>query len=154
MFTQRPATTAEIAANWIEFTGGAPVVAVLGVFEPADVTGVRADSDLGSGVVTWAIRGTEAELVSIHVERPGSGLGRELMQLAEDAMRSAGAETVVLATSNDNLAAARFYLREGYRLTYVDLDAMDRVRELKPGVPTVGLGGVPLRDMWHFEKVL
>lgn len=150
----REATFDEITADWVEFTGGPPVIAILGTFAPGDVRSLLLEDDRGRGLATWVLEGQLAELVSLHVEPTGAGLGRDLMALAESAAREAGARTIVLATSNDNLAAARFYWREGYRLVFVDPDAMDRVRALKPGVPVIGNGGVPLRDMWHFEKRL
>ncbi len=154
MATIRPATLAEIEADWLEFTGGPPVVAILANFQPTDVQSLRLVDERGTGMATWFVDGAKAELVSLHVEPQGAGLGRDLVAMAEDAARKSGATTIVLATTNDNLAAARFYWREGYRLTFVDIDAMDRVRALKPGVPLIGDGDVPLQDMWHFEKRL
>jgi hypothetical protein len=76
------------------------------------------------------------------------------MDAAEEEVRSRGVKTVVLATTNDNVRALSFYIRRGYRLVRLHLDAMDRVRALKPGVPSTGREGVPLQDMWELEKIL
>jgi hypothetical protein len=41
----------------------------------------------------------------------------------------------------------------GYRLVRVHLDAVDRVREHKPRLPEKGYEGIPMRDLWEFEKL-
>ena len=55
--------------------------------------------------------------------------------------------------TNDNLRAAGLYLSRGYRLTKIHLDAVDRVREHKPDLPEKGYEGIPVRDLWEFEKL-
>jgi GNAT superfamily N-acetyltransferase len=123
---------------------------------PFDVEGVCwRDSVSGrTGVVTWWVDGEQAEIVSVHAEPAGGGTGTRLMDAAEDELRRGGVKRVVLATTNDNVRALNFYIRRGYRLVRVHLDAMDRVRAAKPGVPLAGREGVPLQDMWELEKTL
>jgi ribosomal protein S18 acetylase RimI-like enzyme len=152
----RLATEAEIEADWREFTGGSPVVGVLRGYEPSDVEGiVWRDSGSGrTGVVTWWIDGERAEITSVHAEPPGGGTGTRLMDAAEEDLRRRGVKVVVVATTNDNTRALNFYIKRGYRLVRLHLDAMDRVRALKPGVPRTGRDGVPLQDMWELEKAL
>jgi hypothetical protein len=65
-----------------------------------------------------------------------------------------GVRTVTIVTTNDNLRAIAFYVRHGYRIVKVELDGLDRVRALKPGVPKTGQDGIPLRDMFELEKDL
>ena len=55
--------------------------------------------------------------------------------------------------TNDNLRAAGLYLSRGYRLVRVHLNAVDRVREHKPNLPEKGYEGIPVRDLWEFEKL-
>jgi GNAT superfamily N-acetyltransferase len=152
----RPITEAEIEADWTEFTGGPPVVGVLREYLAADVEGIEwRDADSGRrGAVTWWIDGERAEVVSVHAEPQGGGAGTRVMDAAEDELRRRGVRTVVLATTNDNARALNFYIKRGYRLVRVDLDAMDRVRAVKAGVPLNGRDGVPLQDMWELEKSL
>jgi GNAT superfamily N-acetyltransferase len=145
---------AEIAADWEEFTGGPPVVGALGTYRPPDVDAIRLVTSAGSGIVTWAVRGQVAELVSLHADPPGAGVGDNLLHHAEERSRSAGAGRMMIVTTNDNPRALTFYIREGYRLIRIELDAMDDVRRLKPGVPLTGNGGIPLRDHWVLEKTL
>jgi GNAT superfamily N-acetyltransferase len=152
----RAPTFEEIEADWREFTGGPPVVGILREYQPADVEGIvwrDRDSDRRA-VVTWWVDGEQAEIASVHAEPPGEGAGTRVMDAAEEELRRRGVTTVVLATTNDNARALNFYIRRGYRLVRIHLDAMDRVRALKPGVPLTGRDGVPLQDMWELEKQL
>jgi len=152
----RPATDGEIEADWREFTGGPPVVGILREYEPSDVEGVVwRDPDSGrTGVVTWWIDGERAEITSVHAEPPGGGSGTRVMDAAEEELRRRGVKKAIVGTTNDNTRALNFYIKRGYRLVRLHLDAMDRVRVLKPGVPRIGRDGVPLQDMWELEKAL
>lgn len=152
----RSATEDEIARDWEEFTGGAPVIGIFGEYHPQDVESLLwVDPDHGHrGLVTWWIESDRAEIVSLHAEPTGSGAGSRIMDAAESALRDRGVHRVVLATTNDNVRALSFYLNRGYRLVRVHLNAMDRVRASKPSVPQVGQNGLPLRDMWEVEKDL
>jgi len=152
----RPATAREIEADWRDFTGGPRVVGVLREYEAADVEGIvwRDEASGRRGVVTWCIDGERAEIVSVHAEPQGGGTGTRIMDAAEQELSGRGVKTVVLATTNDNVRALGFYIRRGYRLVRLHLDAMDRVRALKPGVPSTGRERVALRDMWELEKIL
>lgn len=152
----RTATEEELERDWREFTGGSPVIGVLRSYEPGDVEGLiwkDTESTLRA-VVAWWIDGGRAEIVSLHAEPTGSGAGTQAMNAAEDELRRRGVTKVVLATTNDNVRALKFYQKRGYRLVRLHLDAMDKVREIKPGVPELGQDGIPLRDMWELEKHL
>ena len=149
-------TQKSIAEDWERFTGGPPVIGVLRSYLPSEVDGLRW-RDLGGeahGLVTWWIDGDVAEIVSLHASPEGSGTGAVLMDAAEDELKRQGVKRVKIATTNDNPRALNFYVRQGYRLVRLHLDAMDRVREAKPAVPSIGRDGIPLRDMWEFEKEL
>ncbi|HLC28461.1 MAG TPA: GNAT family N-acetyltransferase [Dehalococcoidia bacterium] len=152
----RPATEAEIEADWREFTGGPPVIGALRDYIPSDVEGlIWRDPAAGRhGLVSWWIEGERAEMVSVHAEPPGSGTGTRIMDAAEEELRRRGVKTTILATTNDNVRALNFYRERGYRLVRLQLEAMDRVRAAKPSVPLTGRDSVPLRDMWELEKML
>jgi GNAT superfamily N-acetyltransferase len=145
----RRATLAEVERVWRE-RWGLPVVTVRGQYLPGDVEGLVAVDREGAllGLVTWA----GDELVSLDALVQGEGYGSRLLAAAERAIFATGAGQVVLITTNDNLRALGFYLRRGYRLVRVHLDAMDRVRMIKPGVPSHGDDGIQLRDMWELLK--
>ncbi len=105
-------------------------------------------------MVTWWADGARAEIVSVHAEPLGGGTGTRVMDAAEEELRRRGVKTAVLATTNDNARALNFYIRRGYRLVRLHLDAMDHVRAVKLSMQSIGRDGVPLRDMWELEKIL
>jgi len=54
-------------------------------------------------------------------ETRGQGVGRRLMDAAYTAMRKAGASTVALEMVADNEVAQRFYEKEGFTTTFVEM---------------------------------
>lgn len=137
------------ADEWGEF-----VVSEGRIYRPGDVEGLALVAEDGRrlALVTWAIHGDAAEIVSLNAFQPGHGYGREVLTEAERRLAARGIARLWLITTNDNLQAIGVYLRAGWRLTAVHLDAMDAVRALKPHIPLVGEHSLPLRDEWRFEK--
>jgi ribosomal protein S18 acetylase RimI-like enzyme len=152
----QPASTELIAQQWEEHWAGEPIVSADRQYVPSDVEGFlwRTSGGQALGLVTWAVDGERAEIVSLHALEPGRGTGTRLMDAAEEELRRRGVSTVRVVTTNDNPRALSFYARRGYRLVRLHLDAMDRVRQAKPRVPLVGNDGIPLRDMWELEREL
>ncbi len=150
-----PAPTELIAGQWEELWG-LPIVTVEREYVPPDVEGFvwRASDGRALGLVTWYVEGERAEIVSLNALEPRRGIGTRLMDAAEEGLRQRGVKAAYLVTTNDNPGALSFYVRRGYRLLRLHLDAMDRVRQVKPQVPLTGNDGVPLRDMWELEKPL
>ena len=70
----------------------------------------------------WAT-GRVGHIDSFYVlpEMRGRGVGRGLMDAAYSAMREAGASTVALEMVADNATARRFYEREGFTTTFVQM---------------------------------
>ena len=150
-----PASQEFIARLWQE-EWGLPNVSVRRQYMPTDVEGLawRAADGNEIGLVTWAVDGDRAEIVSVQALEPGRRIGSRLMDAAEEELRRRGVKTVHLVTTNDNHRALSFYVRRGYRLVGLHLGAMDRVRQAKPQVPLIGDDGIPLRDMWELERDL
>ncbi len=150
-----PATREEID-RLVRDHWGVPVVCIDRLYGPADLEGLvwREDSGEILGLVTWAVDDARAEIVTMDVFVQGAHIGGRLLDAAESALRGRGVRTIVVVTTNDNLRAQAFYVRRGYRLVRLDLDGMDRVRALKPGIPETGHEGLALRDMWEFRKEL
>jgi GNAT superfamily N-acetyltransferase len=115
---------------------------------PARHPGFVALRDGGiTGHVSYRGNGASCEIVSIYAEPRGQGIGSKLLEAALRAALDQGYERVWLTTTNDNLDALRFYQRRGFRISAVRPGAVDRAREtLKPGLPEVGLYGIPVRD--------
>ena len=150
-----PASQEFIARLWRE-EWGLPNVSFSRQYMPTDVEGLawRAGDGNEIGLVTWAVDGDRAEIVSVQALESGRRIGSRLMDAAEEELRRRGVKTVHLVTTNDNHRALAFYVRRGYRLVRLHLDAMDRVRQAKPQVLLIGDDGIPLRDMWELERDL
>lgn len=140
-----------VRENW-----GLPVVCIDRLYEPADLEGLvwRDVSGEIRGLVTWAVEDDRAEIVTMDAFVQGTHIGGRLLDAAESELRQRGVQTVAVVTTSDNLRAQAFYMRRGYRLIRLDLDGMERVRALKPGVPETGHEGLPLRDMWELRREL
>ena len=98
------------------------------------------------GLLTYRIAAQECEIVSLNSLCEGRGVASALLRRVTRSAREAGCRRLCLITSNDNLAALRFYQRRGFRLTAVYPGAIDHTRERKPEIPLLGLDGIPLRD--------
>lgn len=151
--TFEPAPAAEIAERWADGWGEC-IVTPERIYQPADVQAVTV-LDGGSPVafVSWAPEPGGAEIVTLDSDAEGEGYGRAALDYVEGRIREGGGAYVRLFTTNDNVRAISIYLRRGYRLVRLHLDSMERVRELKPGIP-LEERGLPLRDMWEFRKEL
>ena len=115
---------------------------------------VALDDDRRVGLLTYALRDRDLEVVTIHVEVQGAGAGRALMDAARARAVELGARRMWLITTNDNVRAFGFYQRWGMDLVRVDRDGVSRSRELKPSIPAHGFNGVPIRHELEFELVL
>ncbi len=135
---------------------GLPVVSLNREYGPADVEGLvyRDDGGAPLGLVTWHADGGRAEIVTIDAFEQGRHVGGRLLNGAEEELRRRGAKRATIMTTNDNLRAIAFYVRHGYRIVAVHLDAMERVRRIKPAVPKTGQDGLPLRDAIELAKEL
>ena len=103
------------------------------------------------GLLTYAVRDHELEVVTLHAERTGIGAGRALMDAARAEAERLGVRRMWLITTNDNARAFRFYQRWGMDLAALHRDGVTRARALKPSIPATGDGGVPLRHELEFE---
>jgi ribosomal protein S18 acetylase RimI-like enzyme len=106
------------------------------------------------GLLTYHLDGAALEVVTVDAVRPGAGVGTTLLAAVRDVAKNIGARRVWLVTTNDNLAALRFYQRRGLRLMAVHAGAVDLARELKPSIPALGAYGIPLRDELELELPL
>lgn len=107
----------------------------------------------GVGLVTWTISqagdpdGAEVRALAVAAAARGEGIGRALLEAAEDALRAAGVRRAWLVTTNDNLAALALYQKAGWRLATLRPGALEEARRtLKPTLPEIGQHGIALRD--------
>jgi DNA-3-methyladenine glycosylase I len=105
-------------------------------------------------LVTYRIEGEACEIVSLDSTIETIGIGSALIQAVRDTAASAGCKRLWLVTTNDNMAALRFYQKRGFVLVAVHRNALDESRRLKPEIPLVGIDGIPLRDEIELELSL
>jgi ribosomal protein S18 acetylase RimI-like enzyme len=84
----------------------------------------------------------------------GVGAGAALVEAVALAARAAGAERLIVMTTNDNLTALRLYQRAGFRLAALRPGAVDEARRRKPSISHIGEHGIPLRDELDLERDL
>jgi GNAT superfamily N-acetyltransferase len=107
------------------------------------------------GLLTYAVRGDECEVVTLHSLREGVGAGRALLDAARDAARGAGCRRLWLVTTNDNVRALGFYQRWGLDLCAFRRGAVDETRRtLKPEIPERNELGIPIAHELELELPL
>ena len=107
-----------------------------------------------AGLATYRLQRRECELVTLDSLQPGWGIGTALVAAVQNTAVAAGCWRLWLITTNDNLAALRFYQRRGFRLAALYPNALAETRRLKPMLSLVGLNGIPLRDEIELEVIL
>lgn len=105
-------------------------------------------------ILTYRMHGHECEVLLIHSETEGLGVGSALIDHAADTAREAGCDRLWLVTTNDNIHAIRWYQKRGFTIAAVHVNALAESRKLKPEIPLVGQDGIPLRDEIEFEMFL
>lgn len=125
------------------------------VHYPAELEGfVALQGGQPVGLITFRIKGADCEVVTLNSLVEGRGIGSSLLNAVKGAALSAGCKRLWLITTNDNLAALRFYQKWGLRLVAVHPNALEQSRRLKPEIPLVGKDGIPLRDELELDMTL
>ena len=155
MCTAHPASHELIEAVWRERRDGC-VVSPNAAYRPEDVQGLvllTAGGELAA-IATWAPTRLGVEITTLDAIIEGHDYDAELLDAVELFLGQRGVRCATIVTSNDNLSAFQLYARRGYRLVAIHRDAMEHVRKIQPGLPTIGKDGIPVCDMWEFEKGL
>ncbi len=147
----------EWAADLIKrHSGGITDVARLGeLLDPLALDGLVAELDgQPAGLATVSeTKDGGMELVTLHADPPGHGVGSALLETTWQVARASGHRRLWLVTTNDNLDGIHFYLTRGMRLATVHEGAVDRDRSsVKPEIPERNPdNGVPIRDLIELE---
>jgi ribosomal protein S18 acetylase RimI-like enzyme len=112
------------------------------------------DNNVRAGLLTYRIGNDACEIITLDSLREKRGIGRALVKSACEAAAAHRCKRVWLITTNDNVPAMRFYEKLGFSLFAVHRNAMDVSRKLKPEIPVVGIGGVPISDEVEYELPL
>ncbi len=103
------------------------------------------------GLITFEIRGKSCEIVTINSLVGGIGIGTQLIKAVASASKMQGCQRLWLITTNDNTPALKFYQKRGFCLAAIHSGAMVTSRQLKPGIPIIGVDGIPIRDEIELE---
>jgi GNAT superfamily N-acetyltransferase len=127
---------------------GADVVVTRGVARrPADLPGVIAFDETGpAGLITYRIEDDVCEIVTIDAVRRRAGIGSLLVDEVTARAAATGCTSARVVTTNDNRTALAFYRAYGFAVVAVREGAVDAARLLKPSIPLLGEGGVPIHD--------
>ncbi|HEY6693043.1 MAG TPA: GNAT family N-acetyltransferase [Solirubrobacteraceae bacterium] len=111
--------------------------------------------DQRASLLTYAVRGSECEVVTLHSPLPGHGAGRAVMDAARGAAEAAGCRRLWLVTTNDNVRALAFYQRWGLDLCSFRRGAVNEShRTLKPTIPLRDAAGIPIAHELELELLL
>jgi ribosomal protein S18 acetylase RimI-like enzyme len=135
---------------------GIPVVARLGeLVDPTVLPGFVARLDgQRAGLVSYAVRGDECEVVTIRSLREGHGIGRALLDSVRGAALAAGCRRLWLITTNNNVRALDLYQRWGMDLVALHRHAVASSRRLKPSIPERDAKGIPIAHELELELLL
>jgi len=103
------------------------------------------------GLATYEIAAGACEVVTIEAFRRREGVGTALLAAVIDQARAGECARLHLVTTNDNLAAQRFYEHHGLLLRAVHKGAVDNARKIKPNIPLLGDDGTPIHDELEYE---
>jgi ribosomal protein S18 acetylase RimI-like enzyme len=106
------------------------------------------------GLVTYQIDGDQCEITSLNSLTERAGIGAALIDAVKEIATKANCKRVWLITTNDNMAALRFYQKRGFMLVAIYRNVLEQSRKLKPEIPLIGLDGIPLRDEVELELPL
>jgi len=107
-----------------------------------------------AGLLTYHISGENLEVVTLDSLEPNQGIGSALIREILKFAKTNNLSRVWLITTNDNTPALRFYQKNGFKLVKIHKDALQVSRELKPEIPLIGLGGIPIRDEIELEHLV
>lgn len=98
------------------------------------------------GLLTWVRERDSLRLLTLDSVLEGQGIGSALTLMAIEECRQSNVQKIWLTTTNDNLGAIAFYQRLGFRITAVNVGAVDEARKIKPQIPEAGHKGILIHD--------
>jgi N-acetylglutamate synthase-like GNAT family acetyltransferase len=114
---------------------------------------VAYEGDRMTGFITYVISNDVCEITSLLSVKEGKGIGTRLIELVREKAQLSHCRRLWLVTTNDNIEAIKFYQKRGFILATIYKNMIDEYRKSKP-IPTIGMHGIPLRDVIEFEQEL
>lgn len=152
----RPLTETDVA--WVQertelLFSGTFLVSRDTVHDPTGLPGyIAVEAGERIGLITYHQDGDTCEVVSIDALCQYIGVGTALLEALEAAAREQGCQTIWTITTNDNLDALRFFQRRGFVISAFRIGGMEKIRQLKPGIPQTGGYDIPIRDEIELSK--
>ena len=134
---------------WKEHWGDEEMIVHGDVFRPEQLGGFATED--WSGVITYFIQNDACEIISLNSLKENRGVGTALIDETINEARRQNCRRLFLVTTNDNLHALGFYQRRGFELAALRRGAVDAARQIKPGIPPIGMNDIPLRDEIELE---
>lgn len=136
--------------------GGTDMVSRGALLDTAELPALIAERDgMAVGLLTFLPRpGGHTEIVTIDAFPSGAGTGGLLLDAVTELGRQNGWRRLWLVTTNDNTPALRTYQRHGFDLVALHRGAVATSRELKPQIPLIGIGDIPIEHEIELELVL
>jgi len=136
--------------------GGTKMVSRGVLLDAVELPAIIAERDgMAVGLLTFLPRpGGQTEVVTIDAFPSGAGTGGLLLDAVEELGRRNGWRRLWLVTTNDNTPALRTYQRHGFDMVALHHGAVARSRELKPQIPLIGIGDIPIEHEIEMELLL
>ena len=107
-----------------------------------------------AGLLTYHIKNNKCEIVTLDSLRENMGIGTALIDTMIKKAEKMGVSRLWLMTTNDNLNAMRFYQKRGFVFKKININAIQKSRNLKQSIPEKGYFGIPIRDEIELEYPL
>ena len=107
-----------------------------------------------TGLITFRIIGSELEILSLDSIYERQGVGTALVDRVIGYSKNNKIKRIKVITTNDDLNAVGFYQKRGFDMAALYRNAADEARKLKPEIPLIGMGGIPIRHEIELEMIL
>jgi ribosomal protein S18 acetylase RimI-like enzyme len=121
-------------------------------YYPKDMDGFIAYIDMQkAGLLMFRDEGDAIEIVSLDSLKEKQGVGTALIRAMTDYAKRNKKRRIWLMTTNNNVAAMRFYKQRGFIKVREYKNAVAESRKIKPSIPFVDENGTPITDEVEFE---
>lgn len=154
----RPINSSDIPTihRAVEALWGSPVLVVhLEQYNCDELPGLAAflEGDL-AGFLHYEIKEDTCEILTLAALTEGQGIGSALISSIEKLAAEKQCNRLLVATTNDNVHAIKFYQHRGFQIREVFWGRINLARKIKPTIPMIGENGIPIQDEILLEKDL
>lgn len=107
-----------------------------------------------NGVITYNIKNSECEIVTLNSFEENKGVGTALINAVRSVAKDNKCARIWLITTNDDINAIRFYQIKGFEWVATHINAMNTSRKIKPSIPLTGMYHIPIKHELEFEMKL